>query len=140
MSPELSGKRLELLKEIVHAVSHVAVFAYPHSPSLALMLKETQAAARSLELKLLIIEVRPEKSGDLERAFQTAAKERAEALSVLSSQTFANERKKLVELAARNRLPAIYDDGEIVESGGLVSYGADRSDLYRRAAYYVDKI
>jgi putative ABC transport system substrate-binding protein len=140
MSPALSGKRLELLKEIVPTLSRVAVFAYPHSPSLALMLKEPQEAGRSLGLKLVSIEVWPEISGELERAFQAAGKGRAEALSVLSSQVFANERKKVVTLAASNRLPAIYDDGEIVKSGGLISYGPDRSDLYRRAAIYVDKI
>jgi putative ABC transport system substrate-binding protein len=140
LSPELSGKRLELLKEIVPGRTRVAVFANPNSPSLALMLKETQEAARFLRLQLQIIEVRPGSSGGLEGAFRAAIKGRAEAISVLSSAGFVSQRKKLVELAAKNRLPAIYDDREIVESGGLVSYGPDRADLYRRAATYVDKI
>jgi putative ABC transport system substrate-binding protein len=140
LSPELSGKRLELLKEIVPGRTRVAVFANPSSPSLALMLRETQEAARFLGLQLQIIEVRPESSSGLESAFQTATKGRAGALSVLASQGFVTERKKLVELAAKNRMTAIYDDREIVESGGLVSYGPDRADLYRRAATYVDKI
>ena len=140
LAPELSGKRLELLKEIVPGVSRVAVFGNPNSPSLDLMLRETQEAARSLGLQLQIIEVRPERSGDLEGAFRTASKGRAGALNVLASTGFVTQRKKLAELTAKNRLPAIYEDREIVESGGLISYGPDRSDLFRRAATYVDKI
>ena len=140
MAPELSGKRLELLKEVVPGLSRVAVFANPISPSLALMLTETRDAARSLGLQLQIVEVPGAGSGDFESAFRTAAKARAGAVDVLSSNAWFIQRKTLVELAAKNRLPAIYDDRGIVESGGLISYGPDRSDLNRRAATYVDKI
>jgi putative tryptophan/tyrosine transport system substrate-binding protein len=137
MSPELSGKRLELLKEIVPGNSRVAVFVGANAPSRTLMLKETQEAARSLRLQLQIIEIR---RGDFEGAFQTATKGHAGAVSVLSAASFVSQRKLLVDLAAKNRLPAIYDDRQITESGGLMSYGPDRSDLYRRTAIYVDKI
>jgi len=136
MSPELSHKRLELLKEIVPGNSRVAVFAAASSPSRTLMLKETQEAARALRLQLQIIEIR----GDLEGAFQTAMKGHAGAVTVLSSTIFVSQRQRLVDLAEKNRLPAIYDDRQITESGGLMSYGPDRSDLYRRTAIYVDKI
>jgi putative ABC transport system substrate-binding protein len=137
MSPELSGKRLELLKEIVPGNSRVAVFASANAPSRTLMIKETREAARPLRLQLLIIEVR---QGDFESAFQTATKGHAGAVNVLPAANFVSRRKKLVDLAAKNRLPAIYDDRQITESGGLMSYGPDRSDLYRRTAIYVDKI
>jgi putative tryptophan/tyrosine transport system substrate-binding protein len=90
-----------------------------------------------LRLQLQIIEIR---QLNIEGAFQTATNGRAGAVSVLSSAAFVSQRKRLVDLAEKNRLPAIYDDRQITESGGLMSYGPDRSDLYRRTAIYVDKI
>jgi putative ABC transport system substrate-binding protein len=138
LASELSGKRLELLKEMVPRISRVAVLAYPANPALALQLRETQVAARTLGLQLQILEVRS--PDDLDRAFGAAKKERAGALNILPSAFYAAHRKKLVDLAAESRLPAMYDSREYVEAGGLMAYGPNLSDLYRRAAGYVDKI
>ena len=132
---ELTGKRLELLKETASKVSRVAVFwAPPNDPNP----KNTEAAARSLGLELQLLEVRgPE---GLERAFRAATKERAQALVVLRNPAVFNQLKRISQLAMKSRLPAIYDDREFVEAGGLMSYGTNHADLYRRAATYVDKI
>jgi putative ABC transport system substrate-binding protein len=138
LSPELSGKRLELLKEAVPGITRVAALVYPDNPAYALMLKETQEAARALRLQLQILEVRS--PDDFDSAFRAAKKERAGALNVLSSAFFTAHRKKLLELAAKNRLPAIYHNEEFVENGGLMFYGPSIADLNRRAATFVDKI
>jgi putative ABC transport system substrate-binding protein len=138
LSAELSGKRLELLKEMVPRISRVAVLAYPANPALALQLRETQVAARTLGLRLQILEVRS--PDDLDRAFGAAKKERAGALNILPSAFLFAHRKKLVDLAAESRLPAMYENRWYAEAGGLMAYGASFSDLYRRVAGYVDKI
>jgi ABC-type uncharacterized transport system substrate-binding protein len=138
IAAELSGKRLELLKETIPKFSRVAVLWNPESPGLSLEFKESQAAARALGLQLQSLEVRrPE---DFESAFKAAADRRAGALLVPSGQFFTRHRAKLAELAVKSHLPAIYANREYVESGGLMSYGPSLSDLYRRAAVYVDKI
>jgi putative ABC transport system substrate-binding protein len=135
---ELSGKRLELLKETNPKFSHVAVLWNPEYPGLALAFKESQAAAGALGLQLQSLEVRgPE---DFESAFKAAADRHTGALYVPTSQFFNRHRAKLAELAVKSRLSAIYSDREYVEAGGLMSYGANLADLYRRAATYVDKI
>jgi putative ABC transport system substrate-binding protein len=131
----LTGKRLELLQEAVYKISRVAVLWGPPAAS---NLKMTEVAARSLGLELQSLEVRG--PGDLEGAFRAAAKERAQALVALRNPAIFNERKRIAELAIKNRLPAIYDDREFVEAGGLMSYGTNQADLYRRAATYVDRI
>ena len=138
IAAELSGKRLELLKETNPKFSRVAVLWNPESPGLSLAFKESQAAARALGLELQSLEVKgPE---DFESAFKAAADKRTGALLVPSFPFFMSHRAKLVELAVKSRLSAIYADREYVEAGGLMSYGPSLADLYRRAASYVDKI
>jgi putative ABC transport system substrate-binding protein len=135
MRGDLTGKRLELLKETASKISRVAVLWGPPAAS---NFKIAEGAARLLGLELQSLEVRgPE---DLEGAFRAATKERAQALVALRNPAIFNERKRIAELAIKNRLPAIYDDREFVEAGGLMSYGTNQADLYRRAATYVDRI
>jgi putative ABC transport system substrate-binding protein len=138
-SSELNGKRLELLKEVVPRVSRVALLLNPTVPGSALDLKETGLAARSLGLRIQSLEVRD--ASDIDSAFKAMTKERADALTMFPGHPglFVN-RKKIVELAAKNRLPAMYSLSEFVDAGGLMFYGPDRLVGYRRAAYYVDKI
>jgi putative tryptophan/tyrosine transport system substrate-binding protein len=135
---ELVGKRLELLKEAVPKVSRVAVFVPAPSPSISLSLNEIQTSARALGLEIQSLEVRSTR--DFEGAFQAAAKGRAHALTVDPSPVFTSNRNQILQFAAKNRLPAIYPWREYVEDGGLMSYAAKLSDLYRRSATYVDKI
>jgi putative tryptophan/tyrosine transport system substrate-binding protein len=135
---ELSGKRLELLKETDPKFSRVAVLWNPEYPGLALAFKESEAAARALGLQLQSLEVRG--SEDFESAFKAAADRRTGALYVPTSQFFNRHRAKLAELAVKSRLSAIYADRDYVEAGGLMSYGPSLADLYRRAATFVDKI
>jgi putative ABC transport system substrate-binding protein len=138
LSPELSGKRLELLKEAVPGLSRVAVLKVPPRAHIHAW-KEVEAAARSLQLKLQPLEVRGR--DELARLFQAAIKERAQALLTLPHPLFSRDyRTMIVELATKNRLPAMYSNMEFPEVGGLMSYGADSSDNFRRAAVYVDKI
>jgi len=138
-SPELNGKRLEILKETVAKLSRVAVLLSPNFPGGALDLKETEAAARSLGLRIQPLEVRD--ASDIDRAFGAITKERADALTMFPGHPvlFVN-RKKIVELAAKNRLPVMYALSEFVDAGGLMCYEPDRLVMYRRAAAYVDKI
>jgi putative ABC transport system substrate-binding protein len=137
-SPELSGKRLELLKEAVPDASRVAVLFNPTNISSAERWKEMEVAARSLGVKLQPIEVRG--SEDLEKAFKAATKERARALIVARDFVIETLRGRIVDFAAKNKLPAMYEQGNFVEAGGLMSYGPSFPDLFRRAATYVDKI
>ena len=138
LSAELSGKRLELLKETVPGVSRVAVLSSRTHPGTAPASREIQEAARSLGVQLEFHEVRgPE---DFEGAFRAAARGRANALAVLQNPVSLFHRTRLVGLAAKNRLPAIYFERVFVEAGGLMSYAASDRDLHRRAAVYVDKI
>ncbi len=137
LSPELSGKRLELLKEVVSGLSRVAVLGYgkAHGPAW----KELEAAARSLRLKVQPLEVRG--PDDLAKLFQEARKARAQALLTLPHALFNRDyRTMIVELAAKHRLPAMYGGLEFAEVGGLMGYGPDIDDNFRRAAVYVDKI
>src|SRR5499425_1887164 len=137
-SSELAGKRLELLKEIVPSLSRLSVLGTSTSPGNAQALQGTEVAAGALGIKLQYLDVRD--LGDIENAFRTASKERAEALLALSSPVLAAYRKQLVELAVKSRLPATYWRSDIAEAGGLMSYGVSLPDLDRRAATYVDKI
>jgi ABC-type uncharacterized transport system substrate-binding protein len=136
--PELYGKRLELLKETVPKASRVAVLWGRTAPAEPLYLKEINASSQALGLKIQSLEVRSAK--DLEGAFQAAANGRARALIAGPDPLLTANRKQIVALAAKNRLPAIYPWKEYVEDGGLMSYAPKLSDLYRRAATYVDKI
>jgi putative ABC transport system substrate-binding protein len=139
LRPELSGKRLELLKEIVPGLSRVAVFASSNSADHGQLLKELDLAAGALGVKLQSLDIQSPK--DFESAFRDAAKGRAEAVLVRvpGSILFAH-RTKVLQLAVKGRLPVIYESAEEVEAGGLMSYGLNTNDSYRRAATYVDKI
>jgi len=138
-SPELNGKRLELLKEAFPKLSRVALLLSPNFPGSTLDLKETQSAARSLGLRIQPLEVRDD--FDIDRSFKAMIKERADALTMFPGHPvlFVN-RKKIVELAANHRLPAMYSLIEFVDAGGLMFYGPDLLAGYRRAADYVDKL
>jgi putative ABC transport system substrate-binding protein len=138
LAPELDGKRLELLKETLPKVTRVAWIWDPDNQGLAIRLKTMQAAAQALGVKLQALEVRnPE---ELERAFGAAIKQRAGALLVPAVMANSYQRQ-IVDFALKRRLPVVYDTKEFVEQpGGLMSYGPDFSNLWRRAAIYVDKI
>jgi ABC-type uncharacterized transport system substrate-binding protein len=138
LNPELSGKRLEILKETVPKLSRVAVFGTSTFPGNGENLKEVERAAAALKVKVQYLDVLSHK--DIETAFRAATKERAEAILFLGSVVYTDKRTQLAELAAKNRLPAIYSRSDHVEDGGLMSYGSNPNDLYRRAATYVDKI
>jgi putative ABC transport system substrate-binding protein len=142
MSPQLSGKRLELLKEAFPKISRVAAFVdgtLAAAQQTSNSLQETQMAAEALGIKLQSLEIMGP-NPDLERAFRTATSERAGALIILGSPVLELHRKRVAELAAKSRLPAMYFNSEFVEAGGLMSYSPDLVDLFRRAANYVDKI
>ena len=134
----LAGKRLELLKETVPKLSRVAVLWNPQDPSSAQEWKESQLPARELGLQLHSMEV--SSADKYESAFKEAIKARSAALAVTSSALALSNQKRIADLATKNRLPAIYSRGDFVASGGLMSYGADRAEPYRRAAVDVDKI
>jgi putative tryptophan/tyrosine transport system substrate-binding protein len=136
--PELSGKRLELLKEVVPKLSRVAVFGDSTIPGNAQSLREVELAAGALGVKLQYLDVLGPKH--IETAFRAASKGRADGVLVLQTPLFLSQRAQLTELAVKNRLPATYNVSEFVEDGGLMSYGVSVIDLYRRAATYVDKI
>jgi putative ABC transport system substrate-binding protein len=138
LAPEISGKRLELLKEIIPKLSRVAVFGTSTIPGTAEALKETEPTAGALGVKLQYLDVRTSK--DIETAFRAASKGRANAVLVLSSPVFAPQRTQIADFAVRNRLPTIFPFLEYVEAGGLMTYGVNRNDLARRTATYVDKI
>jgi len=138
LSPELSGKRLELLKEIVPKLSLVAGIGSSNEPDTPQILKEMELAAGALKVKLQYLDVLSSK--DIETAFQAAAKARADGVVMLGSVVFNTHRIQIVELAAKSRLPATYTRPEYVEDGGLMTYGPSINDLFRRAATYVDKI
>ena len=138
LAPEISGKRLELLKEIVPKLSRVAVLGTSTGPFTALSLKEVELAAGALKVKLQYLDILGPK--DIETAFREASKGRADAVLVLGGPFFGSQRKQIADLAAKSRFPAIYPFPEFVEAGGLMTYGANITDLFRRAATYVDKI
>ena len=141
LAPELVGKRLELLKQAVPGVSRVAVLWQPGGLGERTekdMLKGADVAARALGVRLQFVEARG--PADFDRAFSDMTRARAGALTVLGSPMFFTERRRLVDLAAKNRLPAVYTLREFVDAGGLMSYGPNIADLFRRAATYVDKI
>jgi putative tryptophan/tyrosine transport system substrate-binding protein len=138
LAPEISGKQLELLKEIVPRLSRVAVFGTSTRPGNAQSLKETDLAAGTLGIRLQYLDVLSSK--DIETVFQAASKGRAEAVLVLGSPVLTSHRTQIVELAVKSQLPAIYISAEMVEVGGLMTYGVSYTDLYRRAATYIDKL
>jgi putative tryptophan/tyrosine transport system substrate-binding protein len=138
LSPELSGKQLELLKEIIPKLSRVAVLGTSTIPGSAQVLRETEAAARVFGVQLQYLEVRG--PTDIEMAFRAASKGHADAVLVLPGPFTLSQRMQVVDLAVKSRLPAMYPQSEYVEDGGLMTYGPSINDLFRRAATYVDKI
>jgi len=138
LAPEIWGKQLELLKETVPRVSRVAVLGNPTNPGYPLLLREVKVAARSLGVQLQILEARG--PDDFERAFAAMTRERAGALLVQLDGMFLLHRTRIPDLAAKSRLPAMYELREFVDAGGLVGYGPSIRDRFRRAATYVDKI
>ena len=138
LAPELSGKRLEILREVVPKLSRVAVLGTSTIPGYAQVIREIELAAKAFGVKLQYLDVLDSK--DIETAFRAASKRRAQAVLTLVSPFLASQRAQIVELAVKNRLPAIFPDGRYVEAVGLMSYGVNVLDLDRRAATYVNKI
>jgi putative ABC transport system substrate-binding protein len=138
LSPEISGKQLELLKEIVPKLGRVAVIGTSTRQGTEQTLKEMEPAAGAFGVKLQYLDV--QNSKDIESVFQAATRGRADAILVVQSPVFNSHRAQMADLAAKSRLPAAYPRREFVEDGGLMSYGVNISDLDRRAAGYVDKI
>jgi putative tryptophan/tyrosine transport system substrate-binding protein len=139
LSRELSGKRLELIKEVVPRMSRVAILREADSEGAAMGLKEYEAAALSLKIPIQSLEVRGP-NPDLEGAFQSAVKGRASALMTITTGILFRRQKQIADLASRSRLPSMFEGSTWVESGGLMSYSTDDVAVYRRAAVYVDKI
>jgi ABC-type uncharacterized transport system substrate-binding protein len=141
LSPELVGKNLEQLKQAVPGVSRVAILWQPGGMGERTendMLKGVEVTARALGMRPQLIEARG--PADFDRAFSEMTRARAGTLTVVGSSMFVSERRRLVDLAAKHRLPAMYAQRAYVDAGGLMSYGPDVADLFRRAATYVDKI
>jgi putative ABC transport system substrate-binding protein len=140
LATELNSKRLEILKDAIPKLARVGLLLTPGtSITKDLQLKELRPAARALKLKLEEIETQPDPKG-LESAFQIAKQKQVGAIMTIAIRAFFAERKRIVELAGKYRVPAIYFQKEFVDEGGLMSYGADYEDLFRKAAHYVDKI
>ena len=138
LSPEIDGKRLELLKEIVPRLARVAVLGDSTEPGNAQSLRETEVAAGAHGVQLQYLDVLGPK--DIETAFRAASKGRADAILALGSPVLISQRTQIADLAVKGRLPAIYSQAEFVQDRGLMSYGVSLTDLFRRAATYVDKI
>src|SRR5687767_9197471 len=138
IASDLEGKRLELLREVVPKVSHIAVMWNPISPFQVISEKEMQEAARALHIKVLSVGVKGE--DDLPKAFATITKARPGAFFVLADRLFLHFRTRLMEFALSHRLPGVHAYVELVEAGGLMSYGPSYGEMHRRAAYYVDRI
>ena len=138
ISPELDGKRLELLREVVPKISHVAVLWNPTSPLQVVGERETQAAAHAMGIKVLSLGVRA--AEELDNAFAAILRERPGALLVLADRLFLHNRARIMDFATKHRLPGVHAYEELVEAGGLMSYGPSYPGMHRRAATYVDKI
>ena len=138
LAPEITARQLQLLREAVPKAVRVAVLSNPTNAYTAVLIKEAEAAARSLAVRVQLLGVREANAFD--RAFSAVRKERADALLVLADPTFVFHRTRIVEFANQNRLPAMYPHREYAEAGGLMAYGTDLRDNYRRGASYVDKI
>jgi putative tryptophan/tyrosine transport system substrate-binding protein len=138
LASQLTGKRLELLKEIVPRLTLVAVLANPANPHIVHMLRDTETAASALNLQLQVLEIKD--AAKVDEALSSVIKARAEAMSVFPDPMLSSELKKLVSFANRNRLPAVYGTSFAVENGAFMAYAPSQSEMYRRAAYYVDRI
>jgi putative ABC transport system substrate-binding protein len=138
LTAELSGKRLDLLGRVLRSVPRVAILMNPGNPIHAIFLEETRVAAQRLRVQLQPLEARTPK--EIEQVFDAATRGRASALIVFDDPVIWSYRTQIVAAAARRGLPAMYGYREFVDDGGLMSYGPDRIDQYRRTATYVDKI
>ena len=138
LAPELGGKRLELLREVVPKLARVAIFGTSTQPGHGQTIKELELAATEFKVQIQYVDVL--KSKDIETAFRAAAKGRADALLTLTSAVLRSQREQFADLAVKNRIAAIYNDVQFVEAGGLIFYGVSSRDLDRHAAIYVDRI
>ena len=138
ISTDLIGKRLELLKEAISQAHVVAVLRNPTAPDADVRLREAETSGRTLGLQLELLDVQT--PADFAGAFKTTTRKPANALLTIRNPLIVNNRQRIADLAIKSNLPAIYDDREFIDVGGLMSYGADLTDLHRRAAVYVDKI
>jgi putative ABC transport system substrate-binding protein len=138
LGPELSGKRLELLKETIPKLSRVTVFGTSTQPGNTQLLKEIELVAGAFKVQLQYLDVLS--PNDIETVFQAARKGRADAVLVLPSGVIFTQRAQIADLAAKNRLPAMYPQSDYMDAGGLMFYGPNVNDMFRRAATYVDKI
>ena len=141
LGPELIAKRLQLLRDTVPGLARVAALWHPHAygeHTMTNIVKDVEDAARTLGMQLQLVPA--DGPDDFASAFSTMAKERADAFIVMPSPMLFGEHRRIVELAANNRLPGMYQAREFVDAGGLMSYGANLDDLFRRTATYVDKI
>jgi putative tryptophan/tyrosine transport system substrate-binding protein len=138
IAPDLEGKRLELLREVIPKLSHVVLFINPLNPFHMVSMQQAFAAAQALGIKLQPLEVRT--SGELEAAFAAIVRQKPDALLILADRIFLHDRKRMMDFATEHRLPSVNAYRELVEAGGLMSYGPSYEDMHRRAADYVDKI
>jgi putative ABC transport system substrate-binding protein len=138
IAAEIEGKRLELLREVVPELSHIAVLWNAASPIQVIQEKETRAAAQVLGMKMLSLGVRTRE--EIEDAFAAIVRERPGALFVLADRLFLHHRTRIMDFAVQHRLPGVHAYRELVEVGGLMSYGPSYADMHQRAAIYVDKI
>lgn len=138
LDPELSGKRLEFLKDLVPGLSRIAVLGDSTIPGYSKVLKETELAAAAYHVQLQYTDIL--QSSDVESALQSAEKQRANGVLTMTSPVLFSHRARVASLAIKHHLPAIYHQSQYVEAGGLMSYGASFTDMDRRAAIYVDKI
>ena len=137
-SEELDGKRLELLRQVIPKLSHVAVFWNPENPTLLTSLEEMRAAAQVLGMKVQVLEVKT--PGELEETFKAIVRERPGALLVMADRLFLHNRQRIMDFATKQRLPVVPGHPELVEAGGLMSFGPSYPGMHGRAAYFVDRI
>ena len=138
VAPDLEGKRLQLLREVVPALSHVAMFINSVNPFHVSSMRQARAAAKAMGIKLQLHDIR--KSQDLDDAFAAIRKERPDALLILADRVFLHNRERMMDFTKEQRLPNVNAYKELVEVGGLMSYGPSYEDMHKRAAIYVDKI
>jgi putative tryptophan/tyrosine transport system substrate-binding protein len=139
LARDLSGKRLELLKEVIPRISRIGALLDVNASGPTISLKEYESAARTLKLEIHSLEVRGP-NPDFEAAFRTASTERVNAVIPIRNSVINRHPKRIADLATKNRLPSMYEGGQFVEAGGLMSYSANDADHHHRAATYVDKI
>mgnify|MGYP003580126067 FL=1 len=138
IAPDLEGKRLELLQEVVPKLSHVSVLINPANPYTVSSVEQIRTAAQALRLKVHFANVRVE--GELDQAFEAITRERPEGLLMVADRVFLHNRDRIAGFATRHRLPGVFAYSELVDAGGLISFGPSYPGMHRRAPYYVDRI